>query len=159
MTPHQSIAVGVRLFAVWFLLDGFADAYFAFTDLGRNVAASALAFGLALTVMWVIAAVALWCFPALIARKLLPQENHAAATATTEIAAETWFATGCALIGIWVIVSTLPNYAQIAVTMWHMGQPWALNLYFPLRMVLGIYLILGAPGLRRVVRWAGPAPG
>lgn len=72
MTPRQSVAVGVRLFSVWLLLDGLGTGYFSFVELGMNHSAGNVAIGLVLSLLWVLAAVALWRFPQAVARKLVP---------------------------------------------------------------------------------------
>jgi hypothetical protein len=154
MTPRQSIAVGARLFSVWLLLDAFAEGYFALLEPGGNAPAFRLALVLGLSLVWVAAALALWCFPQVLARRLLSHESDDAVAASGETAADTWFATGCALIGVWVIVSTLPPFVQRLAISWHSGARAGPNAYFLVRIGLGAYLILGARGLRKVVRWA-----
>ncbi len=55
MTPSQGIAVGVRVFAVWLLLEGLGTGYFAVVELGMSITTDGLFFGLALTAVWMLA--------------------------------------------------------------------------------------------------------
>lgn len=152
MTPSQGIAVGVRVFAVWLLLEGMGTGYFAVVELGMSITTDRLFVGLALTAVWMLAALALWRFPQVVARGLLthdvhdPEDSH-------EICAETWLAVGCALIGVWVIVSSLPPLIQDITDTWPAIHLAGTGIYFLVRIALGVWLILGARGLRNIFRW------
>lgn len=153
MTPRQSVAVGVRLFSVWLLLDGLGTGYFAFVELGMNHSAGNVAFALVLSLLWVLAAVALWHFPQAVARKLVPDDAHGASSASGGLPADLWFMTGCALIGVWVIVTSLPSLVQSIVNTWPGVNLTESHVYFLVRIILGVGLILGGPRLRKIVRW------
>jgi hypothetical protein len=152
MTPRQIIAVGVRCFAVWLLFDALGTGYFAF-ELRMNSPRGALALGLVLTLVWLLAALTLWHFPQAVARKLLPNDVDAVNRDSSGISADIWLATGCALIGVWVLVASLPSLAQNVAGSWPKLNLSDLDVYFVVRIVLGVWLILGARGLREVVRW------
>lgn len=153
MTPRQTVAVGVRLFAVWLLLDALDMGYFALVELGKAASTSTLVLGFVLTIVWVLAGAVLWIFAGAIAHKLLPRENNNAGSDPSGIAPATWLAVGCALIGVWVIVSSLPPLAQDMANAWPSVTLGDSGIYFIVRIVLGVWLILGARGLRIVMRW------
>lgn len=151
MTPHQSVAVGVRLFGVWLLLDTLNKGYFALV-IAKSASTSMLAIPLLLTVTWALAGVALWSFPQAIARKILPDSMGQIASSSSGIPPDTWLTTGCVLIGLWVLVSTLPSLVESVALGWS-SVHFAGSVYFGLRVLLGVWLTLGAPGLRKVTRW------
>lgn len=153
MTPRQSVAVGVRLFSVWLLLDGLATGYFSFIELGMNHSAGAVAFGLVLALVWVLAAAALWRFPGAVARKLVPDDVNDASSSAHGLPADLWFETGCALIGIWLIVTSLAPLTQSIVETWMTVDVIESGAYFLIRIILGVGLVLGARGVRKIVRW------
>lgn len=152
MTPRQSVAIGVRLFSVWLLLGGLGSGYAALVELGMSHSAGTVAVGLVLALAWILAAAALWRFPQAIARNLIPDDIHDAPP-SGGVPPEVWFATGCALIGVWVLVTSLPSLIQSVVT----ASPAVVfrdtDVYLLVRIVLGAGLILGARRLRRVIRW------
>src|ERR1700682_4369911 len=77
MTPHQTLAVAVRLFAIWFAI------YVAREMLGLYVSGRergdpySLAIVATLSIVAVLFLVALWLFPKTIARGLLAVSNDA----------------------------------------------------------------------------------
>jgi hypothetical protein len=152
MTPHQTVAVGARLFGVWLLLNALNTGYFALIELGKNASASTLALGIFLTAIWALAGLALWSFPQVIARNLLPNPMGNEVPSAAGIAPDTWLVVGCVLIGIWVIVSALPSLAQDIAVTWPSVHLASSGVYFGVRVLLGAWLILGARGLRKPVR-------
>ncbi len=153
MTPHQSIAVGVRLFAVWLLLAGLGTGYFAVAELGMGASATRITLGVAIALIWVFGAVALWRFPRVVARKLLSHEIQDSPSSPATSTPDVWLAAGCALIGVWVVVSSLPAWAQNVVDTWPAVHLAASGVYFTVRILLGVALILGARFLRKFFRW------
>lgn len=75
-----------------------------------------------------------------------------AVSSSSGIPPDTWLATGCVLIGIWVLVSTLPSFMESVVLTWPAVHV-AGSVFFGVRLLLGAWLVLGASGLRRLVRW------
>jgi hypothetical protein len=158
MTPHQTIAVAVRLFAIWlviYLIPGVVGFYTQFakhgdpTKLLTAVVVTIVAGGLVLV---------LWCFPHTIARRLL---TTASAASPSPISADTWLAMGCALIGIWVLASGLPalirdllilRLSDETYTDTSQVKQW---LFYDLaQIVVAIWLLLGNKGVRKAFWWA-----
>jgi hypothetical protein len=158
MTPHQVLAVAVRLFAIWlaiYVLRSAPSYYRELTRLGDSTgtAATLVVAGLA------IAMVAfLWLFPRTVARTLLDAKSLAPPEPADP---DTWFATGCALIGVWLIVPALSALIY-DLSIFYLAQrdsridvadlqfDW---IYRAAEIVLGIWLVMGARGMRKLF-WA-----
>src|SRR5262249_55820022 len=101
----------------------------------------------------------MWFFPRTIARRVLPEGDPVPATIA---APSTWFATGCALIGVWVLTDAIPGLAQKVFfyvysqrTQIERRTGWDSALvYYLVELVVAIWLLLGAAGLRKLVAWA-----
>ena len=147
MTPRQTIAVSVRVFAVWLVLYGLETGYVAVIVLRTSTSTGTLVFGVLLAAIWVAAGLALWSFPQAIARNLLSRELEDERIPDSGAAPpDIWLGVGCALIGVWVIVSSLPALAQDIADGWASAQLSGSGVYFVVRVVLGVSLILGARG-------------
>lgn len=154
MTPHQGIAVGVRLFAIWLILNALSTGYFALIATGGNGLPDTLTFGVVLTLLWAVVAVALWNFPQVVARKLLSQNDSARAPDSGRSSVENWFAVGCALIGIWLIVSSFPSLVANISNSWPSLNPGGFGVYSAVRIALGAGLLVGSRRLQALVRWS-----
>ena len=157
MTPHQSIAIGVRLFSVWLILNALSTGYFVLITPGTNGLPGTLALGIVLTLIWMAVAAVLWHFPQAVAHKLLSLDDSAREPDSDRSPAENWFAVGCALIGIWLIVSSLPVLAGDIAGAWPSMDIGGSAIYFVVRIVLGVGLILGSRRLRVTGKY--PASG
>jgi len=155
MTPHQVVAVAVRLFAAWLLIAVFRNAAsFAFLPRSEVPGFWVAATFLALAVLLVGI---LWFFPLSIARKVLSQESaKAEASATPDM----WLAMGCALIGLWLLTSALPSlvfntyapiYSNSSSSDESLGR---LVVYYAAEVGIGLWLVFGAKGFRQLFWWA-----
>jgi hypothetical protein len=166
MSPRQMVALAVRLFVIW-------TAISFLTRLPGNAAflrrgledASGLAWLIAGVVLVFAICLVLWFFPLTIAGKLLPGSGIPPAEPAT---VDQWFSVGCALIGIWALASSLPAIFLFYLPLLHYAGAtegrfsWDLlaSLNFARiigEALLGLYLLFGARGIRRVVRWARTA--
>ena len=155
MTPHQIIAVALRLFAVWlglqaltalpsfFTLNGFHSPNFGW-----------MTFMLAITAVVIFV---LWVFPRTIAGKLLPpSEPQPASSATPDV----WLAVGCTLLGLWTLITTVPRLVYDSFAFNSMSyyedrsqlRQWV--IYNLLRLAIAVWLLLGAKGVRKIFWWA-----
>ena len=155
MNPRQVVAVALRLFAVWLLLQALRTIPSLFRIGGSEAPGFVYAtFMFALTGAIVVA---LWFFPNTVAGKLLPSS---ASAPEPSAAADTWLAMGCTLIGIWTLTTTIPRLVFDAL---------ALNLessyddasqlhywvaYNLVEFAIAVWLLLGGKGLRRLFWWA-----
>lgn len=158
MTPHQALALGVRLFAVWYALVLVRELVVFLTSWRPRDDFSALVLvivGIALSVGFLVL---LWRFPKSIARGLLPEATGAP---TQSSSYELWFTLGTALIGLWFVASSItPILRNLSVM--YVFPPELVNsenlrslregiFYYSADLVLGLCLIFGASGIRKLV--------
>jgi hypothetical protein len=155
MTPHQGIAVALRVFAIWLALTTMRSVSGTFfgsrVDHEGLIAAGVIAF---LTFM---VALLLWFFPLTISKKLL--SSPAATPAPTETP-DTWLAMGCALIGLWLLASAIPSMVRDALFVYSSSlqddelggyQRWL--VYRFVEVALALWLIAGTRGIIKVFSW------
>jgi len=162
VSPHQTVAVAVRVFAVWlatYLIR--TTPFFAVSFNGHDSSGIVLATAIVTVIGFGVAAT-LWFFPLTIARKLLPPAAAAAAAAPAQ-PPEAWLSVGCALIGLWMLASSISTLARNAFALYYVDRSYGTEipteikhgmLYSLLNVAIGIWLILGARGFGRVLRWA-----
>jgi hypothetical protein len=158
MSPYQIIAVMVRLFAVWVAIHLPGQLYaFYFTGTKIDQPYTGL-----ITVGILLAALALvlglWFFPMSIARKLL---SSSALEKTPAATPDIWLSMGCALIGLYLLTESLPPLIRDALVLFSTetfgGDFSALKssiVYFLFMVAIAVWLILGAKGFTKVLRWA-----
>jgi len=156
VSPHHIIAVVARLFAVWMVihLPGQVYAFFDSDSKLHDADLRLLALGVALVEVTLI--LVLWFFPHTVARTLLKPSST---VVSPPASADTWPKMGCALIGLWLVATSLPallldtfvlsrSNVDDTQTLWHSV------LYYLAEVGIGVWLILGANGFRQVVWWA-----
>jgi len=98
MTPHQTLATTVRLFAIWLFL------YYIFTTIGAYLQLSKYSYDDTLLPLFIefgstlIICGLLWFFPLILAKKILPDTSSIQNNQT--ILFDGWFSVGCSLIVI-----------------------------------------------------------
>jgi hypothetical protein len=159
MTPHQIVAVALRLFAVWLGIQTLRTlpAFFAVNSSDAPGYVYAV-FMFALTAVLVLA---FWFFPRAITGKLLP---HGVAESQPAVTADTWLAMGCSLIGLWILTTTIPRLVFDTFALNSMsnsmssfedrsqllrGVLWELG-----QLAIAIWLVLGGKGFRKLFWWA-----
>src|SRR5262245_59568162 len=112
MTPHQTLTVAVRLFAILVALYLLRElvAWFPPGQGEQPYGLMAMVY-----VPMVIGLVILWFFPRTIARGLLPPSSDAPGQPATP---ETWFAVGSCLIGLWLMASAVPALLRNSLVMY-----------------------------------------
>jgi hypothetical protein len=159
VTPHQTLAVAVRLFALVMAL------YVGRELLGYYVAARdendahASPIVAAVSIVAILVLAVLWFFPRSIARGLLPLSSD---TPAEPSAPDTWLAVGSSLIGLWLVASAVPALMRNALVMYFFRAEDSLDrsglmsglLYYLLQFAVGAALILGANGIRNLIAWA-----
>jgi len=160
LTPHQTIAVLVRLFAIWLAI------YFGrmlpafYKQMVNTDDSNATIIAVVIGVFTVVALLILWFFPRTIAGALLDSKRPlvVAESASPDI----WLAVGCALIGLWLIIpaasSLLYNLSILYLAQRTPGLDvsdlryyW---IYYVIEIAFGVWLLLGARGARRLFWWA-----
>jgi hypothetical protein len=100
MNPIQVLAVGIRLFVIWFLWYGLTQTSGTyFSARGADPDTSMLPFAIGAILLASICFL-LWLFPTFLARKILPKQAEAASSAPVF---EDWFSLGCSLLGVWAL--------------------------------------------------------
>jgi hypothetical protein len=160
MSPHQTIAVAVRLFAIW-LFVSLVTGLVTFAGQFRWQAYSnkGLTMGL-IAVATVVVVLALWFFPQTVARRLLSTSATASSGTAASVPADTWLAMGCAVLGLWILASCLPATIRDvmilkfsdAITDTSEVHNWL--LYDLGRVVIAVWLMFGAVGFRTIFWWA-----
>jgi hypothetical protein len=113
-----------------------------------------------------IVLVLLWFFPKSVAQGLLP---HTSQRPTEMSSYDMWFTVGIALMGLWFTVSAvapiLRNLSEMLFLRSELINQEDLRslrlglIYYLIELVLGLCLLFGAPGIRKLVlkvRRAGP---
>jgi hypothetical protein len=155
VTPHQSVAVALRLFAVWLALRTLSTVPWFFEPHASDTPGYVWStFMLVLTVAVIFA---LWVFPRTIARKLLPPpDTEPQPSATPDL----WLAMGCTLLGLWTLTTTIPRLVYDFFALTSMSpvddssqlRHWV--LYNLVEVAIAVWLLLGAKGLRKLFWWA-----
>ena len=165
MSPQQIVAVGARLLAAWLVvhLPGQINQFYFFISTGVDAnSASLLVFTGCALVVEILLILSLWFFPLIIAQKLLGASSvEPPAPASPDL----WLGMGCALIGLWVLTTSVPAlllnlYALIGVTDRY-AEVNSLRhdlrhsvLYNAAEVAIALWLILGARGFRELYWWA-----
>lgn len=163
MTPHQTLAVTVRLSVLWLFFYAIPNLIGYYVSM-KNYSGSET---LHEPLLWAVGIILLictllWNFPLFIAKKILPI-SASFNSQTPEF--ENWFSVGCTLIGVWLLATAFPSvlsYASViyldqnSVSQLFKTNPnWLLNILFTtFKLIIGIWLFMGSKGLKKVVHWA-----
>ena len=158
MTPHQALALGVPLFAIWCALTIVRETVAFMTEWRAQAGSHALVFVMGASVVSGIFLLLLWFFPKSIARGLLPRSTDAP---TQTLSYQLWFTLGTALLGLWFVASAItPILRNLSVL--YFLRPELINaedvrslrvglVYYVVELVLGLCLLFGAAGIRKLV--------
>lgn len=157
MSPTQIVAVAVRLFAV-FLAVRFVSSipmYYAqaTSQIGSNTPAP---YYLVVALLIVALLYVLWRFPITIAGKLLTAPTQESKESASP---DLWLSMGCALMGLWLLVEFVPLLARDLMVI---GEGYSSDgAILKVRLatdlpgvIIGLWLIFGAKGFRKLFWWA-----
>ena len=161
MTPHQTLAVAVRLFAILLALYAGRE-LLGFYIAGRERDDTyVLPIVAVASILAIVLVAVLWFFPKSIARGLLPLSSDTPAKAS---APDVWLAFGSSLIGLWLVASAVTPLIRNLLVMYifrseSMDKSGLTSglLYYALQFVVGAALIFGANGIRNFISWARTA--
>jgi hypothetical protein len=157
MSPHQVVAVAARLFAVWLVIHLPGQVYGFFAQDAKLADSTLRVVAVCVALVEVLVILVLWLFPHMIARRLLGSPSVETVTPSP---ADTWLRMGCALLGLWLLATSLPALLldTYALSLLQYGDDtsslWHSVLYYIAEVAIGVWLILGAAGFRQVVWWA-----
>lgn len=165
MTHAQYVGLGVRLFAIWLALYALGGLPQLWSFMERDFKdPTGAAVVMVLALLMGLVAVLLWIFPLTVARKLIPRT---ALDQPTTLPFEQVQSVGFCLMGLWVLASAVPNAFMWAVLVYQSTRPQTLFsleprnygsiAYVVIQLVVGLWLLFGARGLLRVLRWARTA--
>ena len=162
MTPHQTLAVTVRLFALWLFFYAIPNLLGIYKSITKYSGSESMHyyFLMASGVMLAICLL-LWFFPLFIAKRILPLSKTFDSQAPEF---QSWFSVGSCLIGLWLLVAALPSlFSNIAVfivldktlTATYTENPyWLVQiLYSTFQFIIGFWLFIGGKGLKKVLHW------
>jgi hypothetical protein len=155
MSPYQVVAVALRLVAVW--LGIYALRTVVSLAFLRRSETPGLGVAVAFLALTGLLALALWFFPRSIAGKLIsPDAANTEASATPDL----WLAMGCALLGLWILTAAFPSLVLDTYALVYIGpgaDGFELKrsvLYYLSEIVIGLWLVFGAKGFRKLFWWA-----
>lgn len=166
MTCKQFVALGVRLFCIWlaiYLMTGMTSYWIAISQQPHNGTAGNIL--LAAIAVLALIVILLWLFPLTVARKLLPRS--ALDQSFSLPPHEQIERAGFCLMGLWLLTHAVPGlifdavvtrlYHYSGATMELRPQDYAAIAEHLVELVLGLWLLFGARGLRGLVAWARAA--
>ena len=165
MTNAQVVALGVRLFCIWLALFLVRHAP-GLWSLNTQQFPDSRAAGAVIIVSVILIAVtiALWSFPLAVARKLIPK---ATLDQPTPLPIDQLQSAGFCLLGLWVLTEAVPRLVYIIFIVYHSTRPNAMVALEPhnnaaiaqtiVELGIGLWLLFGARGLLRAMRWARTA--
>jgi hypothetical protein len=167
MTSAQIVGLGVRLFAIWLVVSllRHIPAMWRFNLL--DVAAADSSTNVVIVVvaaLMLVLAVVLWFFPLTVANKIIPRSSK---TDHVHVPIEQAESVGFSLLGLWVLTNSVPDSFYWTFMAYQASRPnsilelraseYSYMLATAVEVVLGIWLLFGAQGLRRLLRWARTA--
>ena len=160
MSPHQVVAVAVRLFAVWLAIYLIRTTPIYLLSFGGHYTLGFVLASAALTAIGFLIAAALWFFPLTIATRILPL---AATTPAPAQPPEVWLSLGCFLIGLWMFATSVAGLIQNTFSLYYVDRSYGVEIpteikrgifHEVLNVAVAVWLILGARGVRRLFTWA-----
>ena len=167
MTAAQIVGLGVRLFAIWLVVSvlrhlpgmwQFNASGAAASDGSTNVVVGVVA------VLILALAAGLWFFPLTVASKLIPRSSK---TDHLQLPVDQAQSVGFSLLGLWVLTNAVPDSFYWLFMTYQASRPNSMlelraNEYLymvttAVEVILGIWLLFGARGLRGLMRWARTA--
>ena len=159
MSPTQIVAVAIRLFIVWQVVITVISIPALYAQ-----ARSLYSVGWELPMLFYLVAAAiigvllyvLWRFPMTVAGKILSRTIEESEESASP---DLWLSMGCALMGLWLLVVAIPEVASdvMAAREGYLSAPSIVKVRLAAdvpALILGIWLIFGAKGFRKLFWWA-----
>jgi hypothetical protein len=160
MSPHQILAIAVRVFAIWLTVRlvmiipyeyAQVTAYYMQTADQVGAGLSRAYYGIAALLVIALLFV-LWRFPLTIAKKLM---TSSVSEVQESRSPDLWLAMGCALIGLWLLTARVPS---LLFDVMQYGDGFIERLPYPgimltryvVEIAIGVWLVFGAKGFRKL---------
>jgi len=167
MTSAQIVGLGVRLFAIWLVVSVLrhVPGMWQFNASGAAAGNSTTNLVIVMVAVLILAlAAGLWFFPLTVANKLIPRSSKAD---HLHVPLDQAQSVGFSLLGLWVLTNSVPDSFYWAFMMFQASRPnsmlelraneYAYMVTTAVEVVLGIWLLFGARGLRGLLRWTRTA--
>jgi hypothetical protein len=165
MTPHQTLAVAVRLFVIWLAIYVGREFFGFYSGASDKDFENALPIVVILGLVAILVLVVLWFFPKSVARGLLTQSTD---TQAAPSAPQVWLAVGSSLIGLWLLASAVPALLRNTWVAYLYGPDfkaykpntaWLVDglLFYTVQSLVGLGLIIRANGIAKLIWWARTA--
>lgn len=163
MRVYVLIAAGVRLFAIYMLIQALTNAsYLISFDASMGEAAGYMTYSILSVTLPFLVSILLWIFPFTIARKLAPGLHKP--ELTVDINATVAFRIGSTLLGLWLFAGTISeitnwtfmmlnfdNYYGVgANTNWSF---WSGMIATTVKLIFALVLMFGSGSLSRLFGW------
>ena len=157
MTALQMVAVLVRLFALWLAIRTVLEIPAIYSFLSSENDATFRLASLSVAIASLIFCVLLWKFPLWVSKRIVPGDKEAGIS----ISQNEFLSVGITLLGIWTVIEALPPLVRQFLFMHAdenagivLGDDFYAYVYaLGLKILIGIWLVVGAPGLRKVLSW------
>jgi len=167
MTSAQVLGLGVRLFAIWLVVSLLRHVPGIWQFNVSDVAGGSSSTNVVIVVVAVLIlalAAWLWFFPLTVANKLIPRSSR---TDHIHVPIEQAESVGFSLLGLWVLASSVPDSFYWIFMAYQASRPnsilelraseYSYMVATVVEVILGIWLLFGAKGLRGLLRWARTA--
>lgn len=165
MTPHQTLAVAVRLFVIWLAIYVVREFLGFYSGSSQRDIENALPMLVILGPLAILVLVILWFFPKSVARGLLTQSTDKPVAPS---APQVWLAVGSSLIGLWLLASAVPALLRNTWLAYLYGPDfksykpntaWLVDglLFYAVQSLVGAALIIRANGIAKLIWWARTA--
>lgn len=165
MSVSQITAVGIRLFAVWVVLYVLSNAPAMWRfNISEGITGANFAIVVGSLLLLLVAA-AMWFFPLGIARLLVPRGPRGPEQSTSIPGSFAQVeALAFCLLGLWVLAEVVPEAFYWIFMSYHASRleaqldlgvrDWSMMAVTVVKVVIGIWLVLGAKGLRGLLHRA-----
>ena len=156
MSPHQIVAILVRLFAIWIGVNALRFIAVFYLEGVKQGVPYILPVILAAVISVTIVLV-LWHFPQTIAKGLLKSSD---AEVMPPASQDIWLAMGAGLIGLALLASALPGLISDLIIELSSDRDIRSStvrtwfLYYGTQSLIAVWLIFGARGFRKIFWWA-----
>jgi hypothetical protein len=161
VAPYQIVTIAIRLFAIWLAVYVARAAPAFFMETRRYDDEVALWMAIAIAIVSIALVLVLWFFPRTVARSLLPDIAVAEPVATSP---DDWLPVGCSLLGLWLLSLAIPGLIRYLIILYighrttedisYDGGIYATLIYYIVQVGIGLWLVFGARGLKRLLVWA-----
>ena len=166
MSPKQILIVAIRLVVLIGIVQTLGSIATIFVQTESMYDSKQISSVLMLYGLYLIAWLLLWCFPATIANRLLPEHLQTVQEAPKHPAP--WLTTGIVLIGIYTVFQAIPDLIY-QFSLYHFVQSIAIDTHTSVwanlgaqnqagilaniaQLFIGIFLLFGAPKLSSWIR-------